>query len=143
MKSKMLVFGLALVLGALILSSCSSGKASVDLAGSEWVLTSLSGNSVLEDTEITLSFEAESLSGSAGCNGYSADKYTAKGNGTLAITGTLAVTVELCPSPKGIMEQEKAYIGALLNAATYQLIEERLEIDDASGETALVFARPE
>jgi heat shock protein HslJ len=41
------------------------------------------------------------------------------------------------------MEQEKAYIEALQNAATYQVIDDRLEIGDASSETMLVFLRNE
>ena len=41
-----------------------------DLVGTEWVLISLNGNSLIEDTEITLNFEKEFLGGFMGCNGY-------------------------------------------------------------------------
>jgi heat shock protein HslJ len=37
------------------------------------------------------------------------------------------------------MEQEAAYIEALRDAATYQIIDDRLEIATANGETVLVF----
>jgi heat shock protein HslJ len=145
MKNKMLAFGLALILGALILSGCVAGAAD-DLVGSEWVLLSLNGNSLIEDTDITLYFEEELLGGSAGCNGYGggrdSGKYVATDKGSLTIP-QLAVTVMFCSEPEGIMEQEEAYIHALHNAATYQVIEDRLEIADADGETTLVFARKE
>ena len=143
MKRKMLVFGLALMLGALILSGCSAGERSADLAGTEWVLTSLNGEEPLEGTEITLKFEETYLSGSMGCNNYGggrdSGKYAATDRGALAVL-QLAVTVQLCSEPEGIMEQEEAYIEALRSAETYRVVDDRLEIADASGATTLVFA---
>jgi hypothetical protein len=38
------------------------------------------------------------------------------------------------------MEQEDAYIEALLSAATYRVVDGRLEIDNEAGETMLIFA---
>ena len=74
---------------------------------------SLGGSSLIEDTEITLTFEETYLGGKMTCNGYGggpdSGKYTATGDGTLTIL-QLAVTVQLCSSPEGVMEQEKAYI---------------------------------
>ena len=116
-----------------------------DLVGTEWVLISLNGNSLIEDTSITLYFEEAFLGGSMTCNGYGggpdSGKYVATDDGTLTVSRPLAVTVQLCSSPKGIMEQEEAYIEALLSAATYRVIVDRFEIDDADGETILVFAK--
>ena len=40
------------------------------LGDTEWVLVSLNGNPLIEDTAITLNFEQASLDGSAGCNTY-------------------------------------------------------------------------
>jgi heat shock protein HslJ len=143
MKRNMLVFGLALMLGALILGGCDAGERSADLAGTQWVLTSLNGKAPMEDTEITLRFEKEFLSGSMGCNNYGggrdSGKYSRTDRGMLKVR-QLAVTVQLCSEPEGIMEQEEAYIDALLSAETYRVIEDRLEIAYASGATPLVFA---
>ena len=58
-------------------------------------------------------------------------------DGTPAIP-MLAVTVQDCPTPKGVMEQEAAYIDALHGAARYRLLGDCLEIEDAAGETMLV-----
>ena len=42
--------------------------------------------------------------------------------------------------PQDIMEQEAADIEALQSAATYRMIGDRLEIDNAASEITLVFA---
>ena len=142
---------IVLVLTSLVGACSANGKPSQPgalpgLVGTKWTLTSLDGSTLIEDTEITLYFEETHLGGAMTCNGYSggrdSGKYTATNDGTLKIP-QLAVTVQLCSSPKGIMEQEKAYIEALHNAATYRVIEERLEIADASGKVMLVYTRTE
>ena len=118
-----------------------------DLVGTQWVLTSLNGEGLIESTEITLFFEESFLGGSMTCNGYGSGpdsgKYVATDNGTLTVARPLAVTVQLCSSPEGIMEQEEAYIETLLSAAAYQVVDNRLEINSAAGDTSLVFVRGE
>ena len=118
---------------------------SADLVGTQWVLVSLNGNSLIEATNITLNFEKGVLGGFMGCNGYGggpdSGKYTATDDGTLTIPHEIAVTVQLCLEPKGIMEQEAAYIEALRSAAAYRVVDDRLEIDNDAGETILVFVR--
>jgi heat shock protein HslJ len=116
------------------------------LAGTEWTLTLLNGSSLIDGTRITLDFDQEWLGGVAGCNRYGGGRdsgqYSATDNGTLTIP-QLAVTLQRCPAPKGVMEQEKAYIEALHSAATYRMIDSHLEIMDAVGETKLVFVSKE
>ena len=114
------------------------------LAGTEWLLTSLMGEDPIAGSEITLSFEKGHVTGHMGCNGYGggpdSGKYEARANGRLSI-GPLAVTLQLCSEPEGIMEQEAAYIGALHGAASYRMTDSRLEMVGADGETVLIFAR--
>jgi heat shock protein HslJ len=116
-----------------------------DLAGTEWVLTSLNGEGLIEGTEITLTFEEAFLGGKMTCNGYGggpdSGKYAAAGDGHLTVFRPLAVTVQLCSEPAGVMEQEAAYIATLQSATGYRVIDDRLEIADASGAAALVFTR--
>ena len=80
------------------------------------------------------------------CNQYGGGpdtgKYSATDKGRLEIL-MLAVTVQLCSEPEGLMEQEARYIAALQGAAAYRMTQDRLEIADADGETTLVFARIE
>ncbi|MGA9348390.1 MAG: META domain-containing protein [Anaerolineae bacterium] len=114
------------------------------LPGTRWVLTSLQGQPLLPDTTISLEFGEAWYSGYTGCNYYGggpdSGKYTATDEGTLKIIG-MAVTVQLCPTPAGVMEQEQAYIAAFASAAAYRLSEDRLELQDATGETVLIYAR--
>ena len=151
MRGKLYALGLVLILGALILSGCGSGEeagqpgAAENLVGTEWMLTSLKDESLIEGTEINLYFEEAFLGGSMTCNGYGggpdSGKYIATDDGTLTLPQPIAVTVQLCSEPKGIMEQEAAYMEALRSAATYRVVDDRLEIDNAAGETTLVFGR--
>jgi heat shock protein HslJ len=117
------------------------------LVGTEWALTSLNGGSLIEGTEINLYFKEAFLGGSMTCNRYGggpdSGKYVATDGGTLTLPQPIAVTLQLCSEPQGIMEQEAAYIEALRSAASYRVVDDRLEIDNAAGETTLVFARKE
>jgi heat shock protein HslJ len=114
------------------------------LVGTEWIVTSLMGEEPIAGSEITLRFEKAYLTGHMGCNRYGggpdSGRYAAAGDGRL-IVRPLAVTVQLCSEPEGIMEQEAAYIGALQRAAAYRITDSRFQIADASGETVLVFVR--
>ena len=132
-----------------LISACQSGKgveeagAPAKLVGTEWTVTSLRGSSLIEDTEITLYFEETYLGGRMTCNQYGggpdSGRYTATEDGALTLPGGLAVTVQLCSEPEGIMEQEATYIETLRDAAAYRIFDGRLEIADARGETVLVF----
>ena len=125
-------------------SGASPMPTTVDLVGTEWALISLNGESLIGDTEISLYFEEALLGGSMTCNGYGggrdSGKYTATDSGSLTIP-MIAVTLQFCSEPEGIMEQEAAYIEALQEAAAYRVVDDRLEITNAAGETPLVFAR--
>jgi heat shock protein HslJ len=80
-----------------------------------------------------------------GCNGYGGTpdtgKYIATDEGTLTLIYPFAVTVQLCSEPEGIMEQEAAYIEALMSGTSFRMMDNYLEIDNATGETTLVFIR--
>ena len=129
--------------GETILVYARKRPATVDpaLRGTEWLLTSLHGESLLEGSRITLNLGGEGFDGLAGCNNYGGE-YEAADGGALRF-GFFPVTAMDCPSPEGIMEQEQAYIDALTQARTYRLAGNRLEVQDAAGETVLAFARKE
>ncbi len=87
--------------------------------------------SVILGSEITAKFGEEgTLSGSAGCNNYSAGYET---NGDSIIIGPSISTQMFCAEPEGVMDQEAQYLAALKNAAVYQIDGSRLEIRDANG----------
>ncbi len=105
------------------------------LEGTNWTATDVNNgkqavHSVQTGTEITALFENGQLSGTAGCNNYTAT-YTIDGD-KIAITMP-ASTMMMCAEPTGVMEQEQAYLAALPQAATFQVREDQLEIRDAGG----------
>jgi heat shock protein HslJ len=109
------------------------------LEGAQWSLLSYldkTGNTaqVLPETRITAEFRAGQVSGSAGCNTYSAP-YEADGD-RLTI-GNAISTMMMCPEP--IMDQESAYLTNLQAAASYKIESDRLTISDARGATLLTF----
>ncbi len=120
--------------GALQASYQAAEQAS--LSGSAWsLLTHNNGNqamvSTIIGTEITAIFgEDGTLSGSAGCNNYTAGFEI---DGDAISIGPAASTRKLCPEPEGVMEQETQYLAAIQNAATYTIDGEKLDIRDANG----------
>lgn len=116
-----------------------------ELAGTGWELVSLNGKNLIEGTTITLEFAETYLGGQMGCNGYGGSpdsgKYISKGDGTFQLGDPFAVTVQLCTEPEGIMDQETEYIETLMNVSEYKMADNRLEMENANGETVLVFHR--
>lgn len=119
------------------------GSASEELQGTGWALISLNGKDLIENTAITLYFSDGYLGGEMGCNGYGGSpdlgKFNAKRDGSFALIPPLAVTVQLCSEPVGIMEQEAEYLEKMNLAARFRREGNRLELLDASGESILIY----
>jgi heat shock protein HslJ len=109
------------------------------LDDTEWVLTLMRGRGLVEGSNLTLHFAEERVSGFGGCNSYGGE-YRVADKGTIAIP-EIEITLQLCESPQGIMEQEEAYVEALPDAATYRDSDAQLEIANAAGEVILLFAQ--
>jgi heat shock protein HslJ len=114
---RLLIIATALTL-ALALAACGAAGAGLD--GTRWVLSEIeqdgAGRTPLPGSQITLDFSAGQAGGSSGCNSYSGS-YTARG-GTIAFE-QLASTEMACLEA-GRMEQEAAYLQALMAATTFQ-----------------------
>jgi len=84
--------------------------------GTMWWLTSIDTFVVAPDSETTILFEINEdgrtgrVSGSGGCNTYSAEITD------VFIIGTINATAAMCDTPEGIMEQEASYLNVLQNA---------------------------
>ncbi|MGD8753417.1 MAG: META domain-containing protein [Anaerolineales bacterium] len=134
---------LALITILLVVSLLGCSAKSGELAVTEWELISLNGRSLIQDTAITLNFHDEYLGGEMGCNGYGGTpdtgKYSAKSDGSFSLVGLIAVTVQLCREPEGIMEQEAEYIEALNRVSRFQKEGDRLTFFDETGKRILVF----
>lgn len=109
------------------------------LAHTEWALISLYGQPPLAGTHILLTFKDEQMVGFSGCNRYGG-KYTVTAEGQLTFN-EIAMTLMHCEDPAGVMDQEGTYLQALRDAAAYRLADDRLEVQNAAGETILIFAR--
>jgi heat shock protein HslJ len=106
------------------------------LTGTLWQATGYNNGrgavtSLVIGTEITATFSDDgTLSGSAGCNNYTAT-YAVDGD-QITIT-PVATTMMMCAEPEGIMEQEAEYIAALATAATFSIEGDQLELRTADG----------
>jgi len=110
-------------------------QARLALEGTQWTALDYNNGrgavvSVLAGTRITARFENGVLTGSGGCNSYTAG-YALDGM-NLAI-GPVAGTRAACAEPPGIMEQEAAYFAALPTASTQRVDGERLILERADG----------
>jgi heat shock protein HslJ len=108
------------------------------LEGPTWGVTGYNNGrqavvSPLLHTELTLVFRGGSISGSSGCNSYTAS-YTRDGD-RLTI-GPLASTRKACPGTD-VMQQEQEFLAALAAAATWSIQDDRLDLRRSDGATAV------
>ena len=130
---------IVIVAVTLVLNACSAADVSLD--GSSWSLQSYRDSTgetvnVLLRSTTTALFQADQVTGIAGCNNYSASYQTTRNN--LSI-GPVASTRKACSTPLGIMEQENAFLAALDATVSYKLNRNSLELLDSRGNTLLTF----
>jgi len=101
----------------------------VDLDGTAWVLSSLPGRSLLPDVVATARFEGGRVQGTDGCNRYTAP-YTTKGS-SLQVGARGPTTRMACPP--AVMRQADAFIGALVRADTYRVVDGQLQLATTDG----------
>ncbi|PKL61428.1 MAG: META domain-containing protein [Methanomicrobiales archaeon HGW-Methanomicrobiales-2] len=127
----------------LLVFSRAEQPESMPLLATEWQLTHYTtggGNTVVSPipgTSVNLTFDADgTLSGSAGCNAYSAP-YELNETG-IAVERVIATKASLA-GPAGIMEQESAYLDLLRSAAGYRIVGDTLAVIDGNGRAILFF----
>jgi len=126
---------------ALIFSACSGADVSLD--GSSWSLMSYKDNTgetvnVLPRSTTTVLFQANQVTGIAGCNNFNATYQTTRNKLSF---GPVATTRKVCNTPLGIMQQETAFLAALDSTVSYKLTLNSLEMLDSRGNTLLTFRR--
>lgn len=115
-----------------------------ELAGEEWLITGINNGkggvtSVLAGTEARVRFgEQGRVIGTAGCNNLMG-AYVVE-NARLTIS-EVAATRKFCPSPEGLMDQERQMIDALTSAATFSIDGNRLTIRDTDGAIQITATR--
>ena len=112
------------------------------LEGSSWVATGINNGKggVVSDAntaKVTAKFNTDgSVSGSGGCNTYTAS-FTTSGTNGLKI-GPAASTMMAC-EPASVMTTEQQYFAALKKVATYMRDGNQLTLRDASGATQVTY----
>jgi len=125
------------VLGLLaLLSGCVTDDHPPMLIGTGWILSSWdNGESVSEDSDITLRFDADRISGKAAVNRYTAS-YTLEKGGKLRIGNTAST---MMAGPEALMLDEGRYLGLLPQVALIRVESGYLSLQDAHGDTLLTF----
>jgi heat shock protein HslJ len=113
--------------------SATAGRETVDLADRTFVSTDVRGHDLVEDTSVTLSFESDRVSASAGCNTFMGA--ASWDDGTLSLDDEeLAATMMAC-SPEQ-QEQDDWLTGFLASSPDLALDGSTLTVgDDVSGMT--------
>lgn len=105
-----------------------------ELAGTSWSFVSIGGTPVAADRPTSLTFEADRLSGSAGCNRFSG-RYTRDGRTLTA--GPLMATEMACPGAG--MAQEGAFFAMMRGPVSLRFPNDgTLVLTDADGLTAVL-----
>ncbi len=115
------------------LAACSPAAEVPDLEGTSWLLLEINGQPVIEGSDPTLVFEDDSIGGDGSCNVFGGE-YVAE-NGELSFSNIFS-TLMFCEDTS---DQEAAYLGALNEAAGYQVTNGNLQILDADGQVTLTF----
>jgi heat shock protein HslJ len=110
------------------------------LEGPTWLLESylnLEGQQTerLPQTRVTINFVDGEVSGSAGCNNYFGP-YEVDGNNLTV--GPLGSTMMMCIQDDTAI-QETAYLANLGNVASYAILDNQLQLQDAEGQTVLIY----
>lgn len=117
--------------------SATPAQVAFELAGTDWVLTSLNGADVDRDASITISFDERQGHGRTTCNDYYLNPYIATTTAFSVVDG--AIDEEGCPDAQSALES--AYLEALRGASSYITTADHLELQNAAGDAVLVFTR--
>jgi heat shock protein HslJ len=113
------------------------------LAGTSWDVININNGrqavvGMLTGSTVTMAFDTEGrVSGSAGCNLYSA-AYRAEGD---ALSFSSVAATRLACADEALMEQEEAFLRALETVATLSFESDRLDMRDADGALAIILIR--
>jgi heat shock protein HslJ len=124
-------------------ASGAAGDSGLPLEGTAWSLSTSPGPdgeqvSVPADVPVTARFVEGGLSGSGGCNDYSAGYRLDGSNLTI---DPVATTLKACPDPAGSVES--GYLAALEQVVGFRTDQTSLTLVDADGETLLTFGEAE
>ena len=111
-----------------------------------WVLDSLDGRPLIEETFISLELDGDMLGGWDGCNLFASQPgdgtIVAQADGSFSPPKEILRTLAGCPEPEDILEdQADAYMSTLTQGERFRVVGDRLEIFDSDDTARLVFLR--
>ena len=116
-----------------------------DKLDQEWFLLSFNDQGrqkkTMPNTQTTIQFSTDRLSGSASCNRYFAG-YQLKNRYDLSIE-RIGATKMACPDPIGIMQQEHTYLKLLSQTKAYYIREGQLTLYNEDKVPLLIFQQQE
>ena len=93
---------------------------------------------VIPETEVTLRFDENGVSGSAGCNSYASQPgsggFRVSEDGSIEIADEVVRTAVLCAEPPGRMAQEERFLELLPSFQEFRVFGEQLFIQAAEGD---------
>lgn len=132
----MRIFTLITVGLLLTLTACATpGGASASLDGTSWDVTAINGVAPVAGAP-TMAFTGDTMSGTTGCNSFSAG-YTL--NGSSITFGPGAQTAMACTDD--LMKQEDAFNSALAKVAKLTVDGTTMQLQDASGQSLFTLAK--
>jgi heat shock protein HslJ len=145
-KNPMRLGGLVVVvLATMLLAGCfppadlpQGGETSVSqksIEGTDWQLVNVGGAAAVPGSEATMLASAGRVTGTTGCNRFTGS-FTSEVKGVIEF-GPIASTMIACPRPQ--MEQERAFLAALDEAAAYSISGDVLTLTGANGNELATF----
>jgi heat shock protein HslJ len=121
-----------------------SAESSLTLENTSWQATGINNGrggvvSSATTTQVIAMFADGKVSGSSGCNNYSASYEISN---SLITIGPVMTSRQQCAEPEGIMAQEQEFLQALAAATHYTLTADRLELRDSKGSLQVTFSSP-
>ena len=105
----------------------------MELEGTSWTVTHISGEPVIDGSEPTISFDDGRAAGTTGCNRWFAGYQIDDGSFSMGPAGS---TMMMCQDP-GIMAQEQAFLRSLDLIATVDVDSDLLTLKDSQGSCLL------
>lgn len=110
------------------------------LAGTQWSLVTLGSSGaetpIVPDSHVTLQFgEENGVSGNAGCNSFGGS-YKVENQ---KLEFSQVITTLMACTPEEVMQQEREFLNALNNAASFEISNGNLQIKDQAGQFVLNF----
>lgn len=121
-----------------------SAESPLTLENTSWQATGINNGrggvvSSASTMRVIALFADGKVSGSTGCNNYSASYEISDSQITI---GPAMTTRKQCAEPEGIMAQEQEYLQALAAVMQFKLTEDRLELRDSNGSLQVTFSSP-